>query len=115
MESEETAGETGEPVYTYTDTVVAPTCTQQGYTRHECNEDPSRSYDDSYTDPLGHDFQNGACTRCGEADPNYVAPTPTPEPTPTEPPAESTAPPPAEPTEESPAAPASEEEPAATE
>ena len=116
VESEETAGETGEPVYTYTDTVVAPTCTQQGYTRHECNEDPSRSYDDSYTDPLGHDFQNGACTRCGEADPNYVAPTPTPEPTPTEPPAEPTAPPPAEPTPtEPPAAPASEEEPAATE
>ena len=98
--------------------MVAPTCTQQGYTRHECNEDPSRSYDDSYTDPLGHDFQNGVCTRCGEADPNSVAPAPepTPEPTPTEPPAEPTAPPPAEPTPtEPPAAPASEEEPAATE
>ncbi len=60
------------PTYTYTDTVVPPTCTQQGYTHHECNEDSSKSFDDTYTDALGHDFQNGACTRCNEPDPNYV-------------------------------------------
>ena len=60
------------PTYTYTDTVVPPTCTQQGYTHHECNEDSSKSFDDTYTDALGHDFKNGACTRCNEPDPNYV-------------------------------------------
>lgn len=60
------------PTYTYTDTVVPPTCTQQGYTHHECSEDSSKSFDDTYTDALGHDFQNGACTRCNEPDPNYV-------------------------------------------
>ena len=100
------------PTYTYTDTVVPPTCTQQGYTHHECSEDSSKSFDDTYTDALGHDFQNGACTRCNEPDPNYVAPAP--EPTPTEPPADPTAPPPAESTGE-PSAPASESDPVVTE
>ena len=115
VESEEPAEATPTPMptYTYTDTVVPPTCTQQGYTHHECNEDSAMSFDDSYTDALGHDFQNGVCTRCNEPDPNYVAATPTPAPT--EPPAEPTAPPPTEPTAEPPAAPVSEEEPVATE
>lgn len=26
------------------------------------------------TEPCEHDYQNGVCTKCGEADPNYVAP-----------------------------------------
>ena len=105
------------PTYTYTDAVVPPTCTQQGYTRHECNEDGSKSFDDTYTDALGHDFQNGACTRCNEPDPNYVAATPTPpvsSPEPTAPPAEPPATPPAEQTEDPPA-PASEGDPVVTE
>ena len=60
-----------EPTYTYTETVVAPTCTEQGYTLHTCNEDESKSFKDSYTEALGHDFVDGTCTRCGEADPDY--------------------------------------------
>ena len=60
-----------EPTYTYTETVVAPTCTEQGYTLHTCNEDESKSFKDSYTEALGHDFVEGTCTRCGEADPDY--------------------------------------------
>lgn len=67
--------------YTYTDTVVAPTCTEQGYTLHECNEDASMSYKDSYTDALGHDYKevttpatckdegsvDNVCERCGDS------------------------------------------------
>ena len=60
-----------EPTYTYTETVVAPTCTEQGYTLHTCNEDESKSFKDNYTEALGHDFVEGSCTRCGEADPDY--------------------------------------------
>ena len=60
-----------EPTYTYTETVVAPTCTEQGYTLHTCNEDESKSFKDNYTEALGHDFVDGSCTRCGEADPDY--------------------------------------------
>ena len=60
-----------EPTYTYTETVVAPTCTEQGYTLHTCNEDESKSFKDNYTEALGHDFVEGTCTRCGEADPDY--------------------------------------------
>lgn len=88
------------PVYTYVDTVVPPTCTEQGYTHHECVEDPSKSYNDTYVNAPGHTFQNGVCTVCGAADPAYVAPTPeptptpTPEPAPTDPPASD--PPPAD-------------------
>ena len=51
--------------------VVAPTCTEQGYTLHTCNEDESKSFKDNYTEALGHDFVDGTCTRCGEADPDY--------------------------------------------
>ena len=58
-------------VYDYTDTVVAPTCTAKGYTIHTCA--CGDSYVDSYTDALGHSYKNGKCTRCGAADPNYIA------------------------------------------
>ena len=37
---------------TYTDTVVAPTATEQGYTEHTCTK-CGYSYRDSYTDPVG--------------------------------------------------------------
>ena len=36
---------------------------------------------------LGHDFQNGYCTRCGVQDPNAATQEPTQEPTATEAPA----------------------------
>lgn len=66
--------------YTFTVTVVAPTCTEQGYTLHTCNENPDKTYKDTYVDALGHDYKevttpatckdkgsvDKVCTRCGE-------------------------------------------------
>ena len=64
----------------YTATVTAPTCTEKGYTTHTCA--CGDSYVDTYTDALGHTWDNGkvtkeptetetgvktfTCTRCGE-------------------------------------------------
>ena len=50
--------------------VTAPTCTARGYTTYTCS--CGDSYVDNYTDRLGHDYVNGICSRCGEADPNYM-------------------------------------------
>ena len=50
--------------------VTAPTCTEKGYTTHTCA--CGDSYKDSYVNALGHNFKNGACTRCGAKDPNFV-------------------------------------------
>lgn len=44
--------------------VVEPTCTEQGYTIHTCNH-CGETKQDSYTAPLGHNYVNGICTRCG--------------------------------------------------
>lgn len=46
--------------------IVEPTCTNGGYTIHKCNN-CSETYWDNYTDPLGHNYVNGICTRCGES------------------------------------------------
>ena len=67
-------------VHSYKDVVTAPTCTAKGYTTHTCA--CGDSYVDTYTDALGHAWDNGkvtkpatetedgvktfACTRCGE-------------------------------------------------
>ena len=40
--------------HTYTDTVVPPTCTEQGYTEHVC--DCEYSYKDSYVNEKGHSY-----------------------------------------------------------
>ena len=52
------------------DTVVEPTCTEQGYTVHTCAEGDD-TYTDSYTDPLGHDWQTvtvpATCTEDGSS------------------------------------------------
>ena len=63
---------TYETVHThdYTATVIEPTCTEGGYTLHEC--DCGDSYQDNETDPLGHDYvESGVdtytCTRCGSS------------------------------------------------
>ena len=52
----------------YTKTVVAPTCTERGYTEHVCS--CGSSYKTNYTAALGHDYKNGLCTRCGAKDPS---------------------------------------------
>ena len=50
---------------------VEPTCTERGYSAMKCEMcgEYIIEYDDA---PLGHDYQNGVCTRCGEKDPNFV-------------------------------------------
>ena len=55
--------------HSYTEKVVAPTCTQNGYTVHTCTI-CGISYNDSETAALGHNYVNGICTRCGAKDPN---------------------------------------------
>lgn len=71
--------------HSYSDTVVAPTCTSQGYTEHQCSTctsdgtktalcDNNCGYSDTVTvegSALGHNFENGTCTECGEDDPDY--------------------------------------------
>ena len=49
--------------------VTEPTCTEKGYTTHTCA--CGDSYIDDYRDAYGHDYINGICSRCGEADPDY--------------------------------------------
>ena len=66
--------------HSYDAVVTAPTCTEKGYTTHTCA--CGDSYVDTYTDALGHAWDNGkvtkpatetedgvktfTCTRCGE-------------------------------------------------
>ena len=66
--------------HSYKAVVTAPTCTEKGYTTHTCA--CGDSYVDTYTDALGHAWDNGkvtkeptetetgvktfTCTRCGE-------------------------------------------------
>ena len=57
--------------HVYDAVVTEPTCTQRGYTTYTCTK-CGNSYVDNYTDPMGHDYVDGVCTRCGEADPYYV-------------------------------------------
>ena len=70
----------GSHTHSYKDVVTAPTCTEKGYTTHTCS--CGDSYVDTYTDALGHAWDNGkvtkeptetetgvktfTCTRCGE-------------------------------------------------
>ena len=56
--------------HNYASKVVQPTCTAQGYTMHTCS--CGNSYKDSYVNALGHSYSGGACTRCGQKDPNYT-------------------------------------------
>jgi len=54
--------------HSYSDTVVDATCTQSGYTKHDC-ENCDHSYIDSYTDVLPHDYDEevtpATCTEMG--------------------------------------------------
>ena len=61
--------------HTYTASVVAPTCTEQGYTLHACA--CGDSYKDTYVSALGHDYaepeyisreegHSYECSRCGD-------------------------------------------------
>lgn len=62
--------------HSYVKNVVAPTCTEQGYTIYKC-KNCGDTYKDDYVKAKGHDFSNNAqfCLNgCGTANPNYVAP-----------------------------------------
>lgn len=49
----------------YATSITAPTCTEQGFTTGVCKIcGESATFD--YTDPLGHKYENGECTRCGD-------------------------------------------------
>ena len=51
----------------YTKTEVAATCTEGGYTRGVCDV-CGATYTAYYTEPLGHDYDNGFCKRCDDFD-----------------------------------------------
>ena len=51
--------------HSFTSTVTEPTCTEAGHTTYVCA--CGESYTDDFTDALGHDYENGKCTRCGSA------------------------------------------------
>ena len=93
--------------HSYTETVIPPTCAEQGYTLYKCTcGDEYRKY---YEDALGHQYNSdNICTNCGQKDPSATEPAPT-EPIPTDPissdPAPST-PAPTEPAFTTPTAPA---------
>ena len=53
----------------YESVVTAPTCTTGGYTTHTCTV-CGDSYVDSETEALGHDWEGGSCSRCGEKQEN---------------------------------------------
>ena len=69
--------------YTYWDEVIAPTCSEQGYTIHHCNEDSNRDYIDNYVPATGQHTpvtkEDGSvvCSVCGTV--ISAAPTPTPD------------------------------------
>ena len=54
------------------------TCTDDGVEKRACAI--CGSAEERTPPALGHDFQDGVCTRCGEKDPDYVAPAGTDEP-----------------------------------
>ena len=65
-------GATPPHTHDYKSVVTKPTCTQAGYTTYTCS--CGDSYKSDYKDALGHDYKNGACTRCGAKDPGVTPP-----------------------------------------
>ncbi|MBQ7000685.1 MAG: leucine-rich repeat protein, partial [Oscillospiraceae bacterium] len=57
--------------HTYESKVTKPTCVDQGYTTYLCT-DCGYSYVGTEISALGHDYQNGTCTRCGKVEPVHV-------------------------------------------
>ena len=94
--------------HSYIKNVVAPTCTEQGYTIYKC-ENCGDTKTADFVNAKGHDFSNNAqfCLNgCGTANPNYVAPSqPAPNPTPSTPSTPSTPATPSIPANPAPSAP----------
>ena len=55
-------------VHDYKTTVVAPTCSERGYTIYECRT-CTEKFNASYVPALGHNFVNGVCSVCGAKNP----------------------------------------------
>ena len=58
--------------YHYHTELTLPTCTEGGYTTYTCT--CGDSYDADYTEPQGHSYADGSCSRCGQADPDAMDP-----------------------------------------
>lgn len=60
--------------HSYSEEIIEPTCTEQGYSTYVCSR-CGGSYIGNYTSKLGHNYENGICTTCGEIQPeeNIVA------------------------------------------
>ena len=56
----------------YSSEVSKPTCTERGYTTYGCS--CGDSYVADFVDALGHSYDDGTCTQCGELDPDYHIP-----------------------------------------
>ena len=56
--------------HSYNSVVTAPTCTKQGFTTYTCAV-CNDTYIDDETSAKGHSYQNGICTVCDYADPDY--------------------------------------------
>lgn len=58
------------PGHQFVETTVAPTCTESGYTVQKCSacgeETGERT---NLVAPLGHEYKNGVCIRCGAPEP----------------------------------------------
>lgn len=57
--------------HSYTSVVTAPTCTDKGYTTYTCSK-CSDSYKDTYTNALGHTWDNGVVTEAPTCTKNGV-------------------------------------------
>lgn len=58
------------PGHQYVETVVAPTCTESGYTVKKCTRcDEEEGERTNIVAPLGHEYKNGVCIRCGAPEP----------------------------------------------
>ena len=54
----------------YVETTVAPTCTESGYTVQKCSVCGEETGEHTnIVAPLGHEYKNGVCTRCGAPEP----------------------------------------------
>lgn len=53
----------------FVETTVAPTCTESGYTVQKCSRCGKEEGERTDIAPLGHEYKNGVCIRCGAPEP----------------------------------------------
>ena len=53
----------------FVETTVAPTCTESGYTVKKCTRCGEEEGERTDIAPLGHEYKNGVCIRCGAPEP----------------------------------------------